>query len=91
MTPDPAAGRFPRDKQNTNRESCHNINNSDFIVEYMFAIGEKSILAKGYKYCYMYATYRQNAPDCYVVFLSDDAKKLELFRQVHKSSIKYRD
>jgi hypothetical protein len=91
MMPDPSAGRFPRGKENANRASCHKINNSDFIIEYAFSVSDNSVLAKGYKYCYMYATYKQNAPDCYVVFLSDDARKLGLFSQMHKSSIKYKD
>jgi hypothetical protein len=88
--PDPSAGAFPRGKENTDRTKCQKINNSDFIIEYFFPVTKNSELGKGYKYCYMYATYKQNAPDCYVVFLSDDTKQLALFRQTHMSSIKYR-
>jgi hypothetical protein len=91
MMPDPSSGRMPRSKENTDRASCLKINNSDFIIEYIFAVSPNSVLAKGYKYCYMYATYKQNAPDCYVIYLSDETKNLDLFRQMHKSSIKYRD
>jgi hypothetical protein len=91
MMPDPAAFKMPNSNENTDRESCRKINNSDLIIEYAFRVGDNSVLAKGYKFCYMYATFKQNAPDVYVVFLSDDTKKIGLFRQMHKSSIKYRD
>lgn len=90
MMPD-RMGALPNSKENQDWQSCKKINNSDFIIESYFEIGKNSELGKGYKYCYMYASYKQGAPDCYVVFLSDDIKKIGLFRQLNKSSIKYND
>lgn len=91
MMPDLSSFQVPRGEEMADRQRCRNTTNSDFIVEYAFPVGAQSQLASGYKYCYMFAMYRQHAPDCYVVFLSDDVKKLELFRQVHMSSLKYTD
>lgn len=84
-------GNMPNSEEIADRARCKKINNSDFIIEYVFEIGGGSQLAKGYKYCYMYATYKKDQPDSYVIFLSDDTKKLGLFQQLHKSSIKYSD
>jgi hypothetical protein len=50
MMPDPANFRMPGSKENEDRENCKKINNSDFIIEYVFEVGKNSILAKGYKH-----------------------------------------
>ncbi|HEV7782567.1 MAG TPA: hypothetical protein VGO58_14935, partial [Chitinophagaceae bacterium] len=82
-------GDMPKSREIKDRDECRKINNSDYIIEYMFEVSSRSELAKGYKYCYMYAAYKQGSPDCYVVFLSDDPANFSLFRQVYKTGIKY--
>lgn len=83
--------QMPNVKEIKNRDECKKINNSDYMVQHYFRIDEASQLGKGYKYGYLYGMFKKDRPDCYVVFLSDDTKKLELFRQLQMSSIKYKE
>lgn len=82
-------GDMPATRQLKDTVKCKKMFNGDYLISSFFEVGKKSELAKGYKYCLMYAIYKKGHADCYVVYLTNNQEMLTAFPQLVFQTLKY--